>query len=157
MSTVNKCIRRSNGARVEFRVILNQIQDDKVYKMYQDQIAKDNFRKLFSSSKLRQFKFDIHIRSVMLVRFDEAAVADQLLKDDLVKEIEAQAESPIKVERDIKVEKNELEILSSMVLSIFADLAVDVVKDVLTEVLTDVATEVANQFLSNQVRKLAVQ
>jgi tRNA U34 5-carboxymethylaminomethyl modifying GTPase MnmE/TrmE len=109
MSTVNKYIRQSNGDKVDFRVIINQIGDDTVYDMINDRIAKDNFKDLLASPKLDGYGLDIQIKGVMLVRFDEAALVGKHLKEDLSKEVEAQVEIPLRLEEDFKAENKDID------------------------------------------------
>ncbi|KAG0224184.1 hypothetical protein B0O80DRAFT_494374 [Mortierella sp. GBAus27b] len=126
MSIVNKCVRQANNAKVDFRVIINQIHDDKEYKMYEERIVKDKFQSFFSSPKLKDLELaDIQISSVMLVRFNEDAAAGRQLKEQLTREIEAQPGVPLKIERDIAISKEEFE-RQAIIWKIVADAATEI-------------------------------
>ncbi|KAG0224183.1 hypothetical protein B0O80DRAFT_438630 [Mortierella sp. GBAus27b] len=121
MSTVNKYVRQANGDKVEFRVIINQVYDDKVYHMFDENVVKDNFRQVFENARLNQYDLDIEISSVMLIRFDEAAVHFKRLKEDLSREIEAQPGILVKLEHDIKAENGDLARFSTIAVGDTAD------------------------------------
>ncbi|KAG0313974.1 hypothetical protein BG000_005693 [Podila horticola] len=74
MSRINDCIKKADGSRVSFRIIVNQIPDQKVYDMYQKRLADDNCESLFASMDIEGFSFDIKIDNVMLLMFDEEEV-----------------------------------------------------------------------------------
>ncbi|KAG0315732.1 hypothetical protein BG000_005093, partial [Podila horticola] len=75
MSRINDCIKKADGSRVSFRVIVNQIPDQKVYDMYQESLADDNCESLFASMDIEGFSFDIKIDNVMLLMFDKEEVS----------------------------------------------------------------------------------
>ncbi|KAF9365424.1 hypothetical protein BGX34_010051 [Mortierella sp. NVP85] len=95
MSSVNKCVRLTNDAKVEFGAIINLIQDDKVYNMYQENFNMDKLRALFQSPALRKYDLDIEFKSVLLVRFDEAAVLNRRLREVISKSVKDL--SPVKI------------------------------------------------------------
>ncbi|KAG0023100.1 hypothetical protein BGZ80_010402 [Entomortierella chlamydospora] len=72
MAKVNECVKQINGAKVTFRIIVNQINDAATYNMYRDELAYDNFKSFFEAlDGLEDFSFDINIDHVELIRFDE--------------------------------------------------------------------------------------
>ncbi|KAG0217717.1 hypothetical protein B0O80DRAFT_483990 [Mortierella sp. GBAus27b] len=102
MSIISKCIRQANNPKVDFRVIINQIHDDKEYKLYED-AAKDNFQGLFSDPALKRFNLDIRVHAVMLVRLNEAEALGRQLRGDLLKETGVVKEVPVKLQPHIGV------------------------------------------------------
>jgi hypothetical protein len=82
MSTVNKCVRQVNGAKVEFGLIINQIQiqDDSMYNTYKQNFTRESLRKLFRSPKLGRYELDIEFNSVLLGRRDERTVLTRRLR-----------------------------------------------------------------------------
>ncbi|KAG0269320.1 hypothetical protein DFQ27_004004 [Actinomortierella ambigua] len=71
MSAVNEYVRGVNGLDVSFKVIINQIKNDEVYNMYNEEVAKDNFQRLFAELNEEGYHFDISIKSVLLLRHDQ--------------------------------------------------------------------------------------
>ncbi|KAF8976092.1 hypothetical protein BGZ46_008580 [Entomortierella lignicola] len=88
MAKFNEQARRIDGAKISFRVIVNQIMDQEVYDIYRDNVAGDNFRGLFSSLNLRGFSFDIKIDKVILLWFNTESVQQQQFRDIIANEIE---------------------------------------------------------------------
>ncbi|KAF9167391.1 hypothetical protein DFQ26_004720 [Actinomortierella ambigua] len=80
ISKVNECVRGVDGLDVTFKAIINQINDDEVYDMYNETVAKDNFRSQFAELKEEGYHFDIRINSVLLLRHDQDFVHKQTSK-----------------------------------------------------------------------------
>ncbi|KAI8360178.1 hypothetical protein B0O80DRAFT_438622 [Mortierella sp. GBAus27b] len=110
MSTVNKCIRQANGARVAFRVIINQINDRKLYSMYDQCLARDNFRTFFDNPNFKQYELDIQINSVLLIRFYEDADIDESTLDNLMKHVEGQEAVQVKLVKEVKTVNDDLKL-----------------------------------------------
>ncbi|KAF9167393.1 hypothetical protein DFQ26_004722 [Actinomortierella ambigua] len=71
MSKVNEYVRGVDGLDATFKVIINQIKSDEVYNMYNEKVAKDNFKSQFAELKEEGYCFDISIKSVLLLRHDQ--------------------------------------------------------------------------------------
>ncbi|KAF9112127.1 hypothetical protein BGX27_003940 [Mortierella sp. AM989] len=95
MAKVNECVRQANGAQVSFRVIVNQIPDQGVYDMYEQYIARDNFKSLFRGLNIQGFSFDIKIDNVTLICFNTAEVKANELKNKIAQEVEAHHATPL--------------------------------------------------------------
>ncbi|KAG0282416.1 hypothetical protein BGZ96_000494 [Linnemannia gamsii] len=130
MSRINECIQQANGAKVSFRVIINQIQDDEVEKMYRTEVAEDNFKSLFESLDIENFSFDINIDSVTLVRFNEQAVknrdADQykILRDTISSEVREQKKARVSLVKDIELTNEDLKLYQKALLALASPLIV---------------------------------
>ncbi|KAG0352569.1 hypothetical protein BC939DRAFT_472603 [Gamsiella multidivaricata] len=70
MSKIEMCIRQAgaDGAKTEFRVIVDQIEDDRMYRMYEENFVRDNFRSFFASMKTKGVCSEIKVDGVLLVR-----------------------------------------------------------------------------------------
>ncbi|KAG0217719.1 hypothetical protein BGX31_000153 [Mortierella sp. GBA43] len=135
MSHVNKCVRQANNTKVDFRVIINQIHDDKEYKMYEERVAQDNFQKAFGSPRFQKHHLDIKVNDVMLVRFGNDESAAEQLEKDLPIAVETHVATPIKLEGDIMA--NNVDITT------FDDLAMEVAMKVTMEVIAITAVGLA--------------
>ncbi|KAG0269319.1 hypothetical protein DFQ27_004003 [Actinomortierella ambigua] len=71
ISKVNECVKGIVGLDVTFKAIINQINDDEVYEMYNETVAKDNFQSQFAEWEEEGYHFDITIDSVLLLRHDQ--------------------------------------------------------------------------------------
>ncbi|KAF9180777.1 hypothetical protein BGZ51_005898 [Haplosporangium sp. Z 767] len=102
MSKVNRCLRQVDAkTKVEFRVIVNQIQNDDVYRMYDQRVAQDNFQSYFSKLEIEGFSFDIRISKVLLLRYDEDMVEKRLFKNILLDDIRSQPGVYVSLLKDI--------------------------------------------------------
>ncbi|KAG0221555.1 hypothetical protein B0O80DRAFT_422801 [Mortierella sp. GBAus27b] len=108
MSIVDECIRQANGAKIDFQVIVNQINDDAIYNMYYEHVAKDNFRGLFASLKIKGHSFNISVNGVILILFDKSSVENKELKEIIAEQVEAQVPVKIKLLKDIVANNNDL-------------------------------------------------
>ncbi|KAF9212104.1 hypothetical protein BGZ59_007203 [Podila verticillata] len=121
MSKVNQCIKKANGTRVSFRVIVNQIMAAPVYDMYQQEMAFDNFKSFFETLDkakeigLRGFSFEISIDSVMLLMFSESDVETNGFKDMIVADVCAHSQSAIQV-KELKASNEDITLFESAVM-----------------------------------------
>jgi hypothetical protein len=88
MSAVNRCVRLANDTKVEFGIIINQIQDELVYTMYKENFTRESLRKLFRDPRFESYELDIEFNSVLLVRFNEEAVLPARLKEIIFEPVE---------------------------------------------------------------------
>ncbi|KFH72864.1 hypothetical protein MVEG_00089 [Podila verticillata NRRL 6337] len=89
MSKINDCIKQTNGSRVSFRVIVNQIMSQGQHDIYQELMVVDNCKSLFKSLEIPGCSFKIKIDSVSLVLFEKNMsypFRDILVKDIIRKE-----------------------------------------------------------------------
>ncbi|KFH72859.1 hypothetical protein MVEG_00084 [Podila verticillata NRRL 6337] len=117
MSRINDCIKEVEGSQVSFRLIVNQIMDERVFGMYQDELAYDNFKSFFEELKIDGFSFNIKIDHVMLLRFDVSAVAKRGFKSVLAEDVRQHSQSPIKV-GELRVNNEDLKLFQSAVLAL---------------------------------------
>ncbi|KAK3808458.1 MAG: hypothetical protein J3Q66DRAFT_354869 [Benniella sp.] len=122
MSKVSKCVQQVNGAKVEYRIIINQIESDKVYDMYEERVAKDNFRGIIEVIR-DEYELDIEVSGVMLVRSDEAAVNEMRLRESIAEQIKTHTSFQIKV-MDIKADNSDLSLLAGIGCLIMGFLAI---------------------------------
>ncbi|KAF9936802.1 hypothetical protein BGZ65_002026 [Modicella reniformis] len=108
MSKVNACARQVDGAKIDFRVIINQIKDDDTYNMYEEGVAKDNFRMLFGTLKVKGFSFDIQVNGVILIRFDKGALERKSFATVISEQIKAQKHVKVKLLKDILAKNKDL-------------------------------------------------
>ncbi|KAF9376944.1 hypothetical protein CPC16_012071 [Podila verticillata] len=117
MSRINDCIKEVKGSQVSFRLIVNQIMDERVFGMYQDELAYDNFKSFFKELKIDGFSFNIKIDHVTLLRFDVSAVAKHGFKSVLAEDVRQHSQSPIKV-GELRVNNEDLKLFQSAVLAL---------------------------------------
>ncbi|KAF9112125.1 hypothetical protein BGX27_003938 [Mortierella sp. AM989] len=98
MSRVSECVRQEGMTKVEFRVLINQVEDDH-RRMYHEEVVKDNFRRLFSTSNIGRFSFDIDIGNVALLPYVRDKSQQDEIWNTLVREIQAQSAVRILVEK----------------------------------------------------------
>ncbi|KAF9325723.1 hypothetical protein BG006_010810 [Podila minutissima] len=108
MSKINECIKTAAGSRVSFRLIVNQIMSDDVYKMYEHHVAKDNCKTLFKDLDIEGFSFDIKIDSVMLLRFDEVDIYYGRFREKMEKEVYQHSPVVIKMEMPLAFSNEDL-------------------------------------------------
>ncbi|KAF9579582.1 hypothetical protein BGW38_004105, partial [Lunasporangiospora selenospora] len=89
MSRVNQSVRAADGTNVEFKVIVNQIHGDKEYDEYQKNMSRDRLQKYLDSlrRKMDDVSFNIRIKDVLLLRYDEYAVANNGMRSELESQI----------------------------------------------------------------------
>ncbi|KAG0330775.1 hypothetical protein BG000_011462, partial [Podila horticola] len=105
MSKINECIRQANGSRVSFRLIVNQIVDQRVYDMYKEGLQDDNCKSLFATmaAEIPEFSFDIQIDNVMLLRFDKETVSSRGFADQLAEDVLRHRQYAIIIERALQI------------------------------------------------------
>ncbi|KAG0004110.1 hypothetical protein BGZ65_000913 [Modicella reniformis] len=103
MFLVNDAIRQVNDAKVAFRIIVNQIRDDEMYKMYDEHLAKDNCRSFFGSFKFEGRPFDIQINDVLLLRYNEEAVQRKEFASLIIEHVRAHVQVKVKFQRRLSV------------------------------------------------------
>ncbi|KAF8925966.1 hypothetical protein BGZ52_006233, partial [Haplosporangium bisporale] len=108
MSKVNECIKTSYGSRVSFRVIVNQIMNDEVNKIYEDHVAKDNCKSLFQDLNIPGFSFDIKIDSVILLRYSPEDVSCGGFKAKMEEEVYQHSEELIRVTKSLQFSNADL-------------------------------------------------
>lgn len=108
MSKISESIKQVNGCRVSFRVIVNQIMDQRVYDMYQDHLAKDNFVSFFGALDIPGFSFNIKIDGVILLRFDEEGVTNNKFRKQFARDVDLHRPSAIHIHKEIKASNKEL-------------------------------------------------
>ncbi|KFH72865.1 hypothetical protein MVEG_00090 [Podila verticillata NRRL 6337] len=108
MSKVNECIKTSYGSRVSFRVIVNQIMNDEVNKIYEDHVAKDNCESLFQGLDIPGYSFDIKIDSVILLRYSPEDVSCGGFKAKMEEEVYQHSEELIRVTKPLEFSNDDL-------------------------------------------------
>ncbi|KAG0330777.1 hypothetical protein BG000_011464 [Podila horticola] len=105
MSKINECIRQANGSRVSFRLIVNQIMNQRVYDMYKEGLQDDNCKSLFATmaAEIPEFSFDIQIDNVMLLRFDEETVGSRGFADQLAEDVRKHKKYTIIIESPLQI------------------------------------------------------
>ncbi|KAF9201693.1 hypothetical protein BGZ49_008093 [Haplosporangium sp. Z 27] len=94
ISKVNECVRQS-GCRVLYGLIINQIPDQDTYDMYEESLARDNCREVFSGLVIEQYSFNVMISSVHLLWFDRIAIKNGGLRRQLEEAIARQHAVPM--------------------------------------------------------------
>ncbi|KAF9308786.1 hypothetical protein BG003_010614 [Podila horticola] len=107
MSRINECVKKAGGASMSFGVIVNQIQDAGVADMYED-LAKDNFKSMFSELKIPGFKFNIDIDNVIMLPFDEKRVEQNQFGGELSEKITISQAAAIQMDSGISFSNNDL-------------------------------------------------
>ncbi|KAI9241264.1 MAG: hypothetical protein BYD32DRAFT_406351 [Podila humilis] len=116
MSKVNQCIKKVDGSRVSFRIIVNQITDQEVYDLYEQRLANDNFATLFKSLKIPGYSFDIKIDKVLLLRFSKEHVRRRGFKDVIAADVFDHSQTAINVE-ELKVSNEDLSLFEAAVMT----------------------------------------
>ncbi|KAF9352756.1 hypothetical protein BGX26_009469 [Mortierella sp. AD094] len=120
MAKVNEHVKQANGAKVSFRVIINQIPDQSVYNMYQEYVARDNFKSLFKNLNVQDLSFDIKIDNVTLVWFNTTEVQSNMLRNKIAEEVEAHHASPLSRFKKFVVSNVDLATFAKAVLALAA-------------------------------------
>ncbi|KAK3835561.1 MAG: hypothetical protein J3R72DRAFT_424275 [Linnemannia gamsii] len=111
MSKVNSSVREANAqSKVDFLVIVNQIMDTDVYDMYKKHIAHDNFRSFFATLEIKNFSFDIRIKSVSLFMYNKDKISSEGFAEEVLKVIAGQTAIKVSLLKDISVTNEELTI-----------------------------------------------
>ncbi|KFH72857.1 hypothetical protein MVEG_00082 [Podila verticillata NRRL 6337] len=107
MSKISECVRKSDGSKLSFGMIVNQIPSEEVGDMYKE-LAKDNFRSMFDGLSIPGFTFDINIDSVIMLPFNELELEQNKFRDTLAEEILKHPAVAIELENDISFCNNDL-------------------------------------------------
>ncbi|KAF9435841.1 hypothetical protein BGZ76_005416 [Entomortierella beljakovae] len=114
MSKVNESVKQADGSPVSFRVIINQIMDQKVHDMYQESVAKDNMKHLFSTMEMEGYSFDIKIDNVLLLPFNKDTLEKRGLGDIIAKEVTAQQAVQLNIAKGITLTNGILEVFTNL-------------------------------------------
>ncbi|KAF9382710.1 hypothetical protein CPB97_006993 [Podila verticillata] len=117
MSKISECVRKVDGSRVSFGVIVNQIRSDDVYEMYRREMAHDNFQSMFRGLNIPGLTFDIKIDSVLMLWFDELGLNGNRFRDELVKEIHKHPAAAIELVKGISFCNDDLKLYQARHLS----------------------------------------
>ncbi|KAF9356265.1 hypothetical protein BGX26_005487 [Mortierella sp. AD094] len=71
MATVGRCVKQADGSNVPFRVIINQVMEDRVQKMNEEQVANDKFKGFFEKLRESGTEIDVDIEGITLIRFNK--------------------------------------------------------------------------------------
>ncbi|KAF9365426.1 hypothetical protein BGX34_010053 [Mortierella sp. NVP85] len=96
MSAVNRCVRQADGAKVEFGIIVNQIERDAVYYMYKEGLTTENLRNFES------YELDIEVNSVLLGWFDGMTDLAERLRGVISKPFKGV--TPVKINPPVKID-----------------------------------------------------
>ncbi|KAG0199423.1 hypothetical protein BGX28_007320 [Mortierella sp. GBA30] len=100
LSRVNEAVHQSDMGKVEFHIIVNQIQSPREYSRY-ERHARDNFESYFqklSKKKIEGFSFDINVEGALLLPYDEVAVEHNGFRDQLAEQVMAQSSVPLHID-----------------------------------------------------------
>ncbi|KAG0014234.1 hypothetical protein BGZ82_001825 [Podila clonocystis] len=100
MSRINECVKKADGSRMSFGVIVNQVQSKAVEAMYEE-LAEDRFQSMFAKLIIPGFKFNIDIDSVIMLPFDEQRVEQHQFGSELAGKITMSQATAIKLESGI--------------------------------------------------------
>ncbi|KAF9359764.1 hypothetical protein BGX34_008168 [Mortierella sp. NVP85] len=119
MSNVNKSVRQVDGAKVEYQVIINQIENEETYNLYETNVANDNFRRVLQSLDPEEYDLDIQIARVELLRFDKVAVKDKRFRDVITKQVQTHVPVQVKA-KPIVTDNKDLEKFGAVATSWFS-------------------------------------
>ncbi|KAG0021822.1 hypothetical protein BGZ82_011188 [Podila clonocystis] len=122
MSKINESIKTVHGSRVSFRVIVNQIMSDDVHEIYQENLAKDNFKSFFASLDIEEFSFDIKIDSVMLLRFSPNDVSCGGFREKMEQEVSQHSQAWILLEKPLEFSNDDLKLYQKALLALASPL-----------------------------------
>ncbi|KAF9579900.1 hypothetical protein BGW38_003656, partial [Lunasporangiospora selenospora] len=120
MSKVNDCVRQVGDAKITFRVIVNHVQNNQVFDLYDKNIAQDNFQTLFGKLNMKGYSFDITISSVILLAFDEEAIKRKALKDTILSDIKLHEEAQVTLIKDITVTNSDLTAFDAAIIALMS-------------------------------------
>ncbi|KAF9578186.1 hypothetical protein BGW38_006149, partial [Lunasporangiospora selenospora] len=103
MARVNEAVRKVDGAEVEYRVIVNQIRGEREYQGYLECMTRDNLHVYLSKlkEKTESFSFDIRIKHILLLRYDEWAIDNSGFYQQLALQVMSQKAVTVTVKRII--------------------------------------------------------
>ncbi|KAF9315811.1 hypothetical protein BG006_003688, partial [Podila minutissima] len=112
MSKINRRIKKVDGARISFRIIINQITGKNMHDMYEEEVGKDNFESLFKtlneSMEIPGFSFDIKIDSVMLLMYSEEDVKNRGFAVKIAEDVCQHSQVQIDMDADLKASNEDL-------------------------------------------------
>ncbi|KAG0224182.1 hypothetical protein B0O80DRAFT_438629 [Mortierella sp. GBAus27b] len=126
MSIVNKCVRQADGAKVDFQVIINQVQGKEVFGLYKG-LAEDNFQTFFASPVARRYNLDLQVNEVVMLEFIDDAAKRKRFRGVLIKAIKNRSGVSVRLEDDIKAESEDPEKFANIALGFAAGMGVMVV------------------------------
>ncbi|KAF9112126.1 hypothetical protein BGX27_003939 [Mortierella sp. AM989] len=107
MARINECVGKAKS-KATFRVIVNQIQEQDIYEMYEKNVAADNCRGLFEMVKIEGYSFDIKVENVLLIRYDKRAIELKQLQEVIGKDVMAHSVTFVDLIRDIFAKNEDL-------------------------------------------------
>ncbi|KAF8985400.1 hypothetical protein BGZ46_004512 [Entomortierella lignicola] len=120
MSKVNNYVRQVDGAKVSFRMIVNQITDREVYAMYKNIIQHDNCQSLFSGLKIENYSFNIKIDNVILLDFNIADVEQKNFRNVIARQIDEHKQFRLRDLQDFVVSNVDLKLFKEAMMFLVA-------------------------------------
>ncbi|KAG0021824.1 hypothetical protein BGZ82_011190 [Podila clonocystis] len=108
MSKISECVRKADGSKMSFGVIVNQIRTADVHSMYEQEMVSDRFQSVFAGLDIPGFTFDIKIDSVIMLPYDEVGLMHGRFRGIIAQEILKHQASAITLEKDISFCNNDL-------------------------------------------------
>ncbi|KAF9114076.1 hypothetical protein BGX27_000207 [Mortierella sp. AM989] len=93
MATVNACVRDVDDSKVTFGVFINQILERRVYDMYEKLAVQGNLQEFLSSLRVNRSAINIKIDKVTLLWFTEHGIKDNVLKEEITKQVKSREAS----------------------------------------------------------------
>ncbi|KAF9202944.1 hypothetical protein BGZ49_006949 [Haplosporangium sp. Z 27] len=88
MANIKKSVQGIDTIKVDYRVIVNQILDQKVFNMYQSNIANDNFQNFFRDLRVKDFTFrDLQIDHVYLLRYSKKDILQKQMHEMIAEDV----------------------------------------------------------------------
>ncbi|KAG0306107.1 hypothetical protein BGZ98_002971, partial [Dissophora globulifera] len=111
ISKVHECVHQALAeTRIEFTIIIDQIMDEQVYSLYRDNVAIDNFRRLFAEVKIKGCSFnDIQIDNVIMLRFDTGKIKRGEFGPEILPGIIKQEAIQVNAAKDISGTKEDIQ------------------------------------------------
>ncbi|KAF9112124.1 hypothetical protein BGX27_003937 [Mortierella sp. AM989] len=88
IADVNNCVREAGDAKVSYRVIVNQIMEQEIFDMYNENLASDNFRSLFSTLRIKNLSFNIKIDRVILLHKSTSDILQKRMRSIMADELQ---------------------------------------------------------------------
>ncbi|KAF9112123.1 hypothetical protein BGX27_003936 [Mortierella sp. AM989] len=106
MAKVNECVQQANSdLKVVFRVIINQILEQRVEDIYKAHVVDDKFQGLFKSTAERGINIDVNIDQVTLIRFNKKEIDQNMLAGAITEIVKSHAAVRLDV-KDIILDGN---------------------------------------------------
>ncbi|KAF8976091.1 hypothetical protein BGZ46_008579 [Entomortierella lignicola] len=88
MANIKKSVQGIDTIKVDYRVIVNQILDQKVFNMYQSNIANDNLQSFFRNLRVKDFTFrDLQIDHVYLLRYSKEDILQKQMHEMIAEDV----------------------------------------------------------------------